>query len=63
MLALSVCLLLGPVSSASAWSNGVNGPNTYGTHDWILHKAVRAMGPRARWVRLRVALRAMDDLS
>ena len=48
-------------SPAAAWSNGVDGPNTYGTHDWILDHALDALGRRADWVCRRAALRATDD--
>jgi hypothetical protein len=46
---------------AAAWSNGVDGPNTYGTHDWILDHALDALGRRADWVCRRAALHATDD--
>jgi hypothetical protein len=46
---------------AVAWSNGVDGPDSYGTHDWILDKALEAAGDDASWVRVRVALKATDD--
>lgn len=46
---------------AGAWSNGVGGCDSYGTHDWILDQALGAVGERAGWVRTRVALRATDD--
>jgi hypothetical protein len=39
----------------------MGGCNSFGTHDWILKKAIRAVGNRASWVRVRVALRATDD--
>jgi hypothetical protein len=55
-----VVVLLG-AAPAGAWSNGVEGPNSFGTHDWILKKAIKAAGKKASWVRLRVALRATDD--
>jgi hypothetical protein len=42
-------------------SNGVDGPNTYGTHDWILDHALDGLGDRADWVCRRAALRATDD--
>lgn len=42
---LTLCLLvpLGLMnqSPVRAWSNGSSGPNSYGTHDWILDQAVR----------------------
>jgi hypothetical protein len=46
---------------AAAWSNGVDGQNTYGTHDWILDHALDALGRRADWVCRRAALHATDD--
>ena len=46
---------------AFAWANGTGGCNSYGTHDWILNKAMKAVGDDASWVRVRVALRATDD--
>ncbi len=54
-------LMLGAAGPAHAWSNGRDGPNSYGTHDWILDKALEAAGDQASWVRVRVALRATDD--
>jgi hypothetical protein len=39
----------------------MNGPNWFGTHDWILKKAIRAVGNEALWVRVRVAFRATDE--
>jgi hypothetical protein len=60
-VALVTVALLGAPTSALAWSNGVDGPNTFGTHDWILRKAINASGRKARWVHVRVALRATDD--
>ena len=50
-----------PPAPASAWSNGTEGCNSYGTHDWILDQALQAVGEQAAWVRTRVALRATDD--
>jgi hypothetical protein len=46
---------------AAAWSNGGEGANGYGTHDWILDHALDALGRRADWVCRRAALRATDD--
>ncbi len=51
-IALAVCLLALPVgllnnpTEVRAWSNGVSGPNGYGTHDWILDKAIRTLKRR-----------------
>jgi hypothetical protein len=47
--------------SAHAWSNGVDGYDRFGTHDWILREAVRALGDDAGWVCVGIALRATDD--
>ena len=48
-------------ATALAWSNGVDGPDGYGTHDWILDQALGALGDRVDWVCPKVALRATDD--
>ena len=62
MAGLCALLLVGNVApSAHAWSNGVNGCNSYGTHDWVLDQALQQVGEQAAWVRTRVALRATDD--
>jgi len=50
-----------PSTEALAWSNGVHGPNTFGTHDLILREALRIAHQRANWVCVRVAMRATDD--
>lgn len=54
-------VLLAQAAPALAWSNGVDGPNSYGTHDWILDKAIHALGSQADWICVRRALRATDD--
>jgi hypothetical protein len=46
---------------AQAWSNGVNGPDTFGTHDWVLRAALGKVGDEVPWVCVRAALRATDD--
>jgi hypothetical protein len=46
---------------AMGWANGTGGCNSFGTHDWILKKAIGAAEADANWVRTRVALRATDD--
>jgi hypothetical protein len=64
-LAIAGGLLVGTLALdggvARAWANGVDGPDAYGTHDWILDRALRALGDRADWVCSGVALRATDD--
>ena len=54
-------MVLSTSAPALAWSNGTEGCNSYGTHDWILDQALQAVGERAEWVNTRVALRATDD--
>ena len=70
VLALTVCLLALPAGllnkpiEVRAWSNGVSGPNGYGTHVWILDKAIKTLKKRTNktnWVKLQVALWATDD--
>lgn len=68
MLKRFIAPLLGAVlfigllpTPAHAWSNGPQGCNSYGTHDWILDQALQAVGEQADWVRTRVALSATDD--
>ena len=60
---LLVCLLaLLLPAVAQAWSNGGNGGNGFGTHDWILREATRLAAARgADWVILRVAEPKTDD--
>ena len=58
---LSGGLLLTGAGPAFGWANGSDGPNSYGTHDWILDQALQAVGEGAEWVDVRVALRATDD--
>ena len=58
--AVTLSLMCFP-NPAFAWSNGEDGCNSYGTHDWILDQALQAVGEQAEWVRTRVALRATDD--
>ena len=61
---LAFAISIGVATAASpalAWSNGVDGPDTYGTHDWILDHALDALDARADWVCRRAALRATDD--
>jgi hypothetical protein len=57
---VAVCVLV-PSQGALAWSNGANGPNTFGTHDWILREAIEASGNAGNWICRRAALRATDD--
>jgi hypothetical protein len=46
---------------AFAWSNGVQGPDRFGTHDWVLRAALAEVGDRLPWLCPRAALRATDD--
>ncbi len=61
VLVLVVIALMAPATPASAWANGPDGPDGYGTHDWILDKALESAGDDASWVRVNVALNATDD--
>lgn len=61
VLLLVAVLVVGVAAPAFGWANGPDGPDSYGTHDWILDKALRAVGEDAAWVDVRVALRATDD--
>ena len=54
-------ILAGPATPVSGWSNGSAGPNSFGTHDWILREAIEASGTRWNWICRREALRATDD--
>lgn len=58
---LSPLLINAFTAPAHAWSNGTDGCNSYGTHDWIFDQALQAVGEKADWVNTRVALRATDD--
>lgn len=67
IVVLCVVVALGsllPPVPAGAWSNGRSGPNSYGTHDWILDKPIKKLKRRGKivdWVQLDVARRATDD--
>jgi hypothetical protein len=61
ILTLISALLLGAPGFAEGWSNGRRGPDSFGTHDWVLHRAAKAISSELPWLRLRVALRATDD--
>jgi hypothetical protein len=60
-VAAGVAIGVAAAAPAMAWANGPGGPDSFGTHDWILKKAIRAAGGDASWVRVRIALRATDD--
>jgi len=61
LTALVTLAMLTVDTNAQASSNGTNGPNTFGTHDWIVREGVRLAGRHGRWVCLGTALRATDD--
>jgi hypothetical protein len=56
-----VLALVVHVPAASAWGNGSNGGNGYGTHDWVLDEAIRLAGSEGSWVHVQTALLASDD--
>ena len=61
LLVFAAATLVVPAPIASAWSNGVNGPNVFATHDWVLREAIEASGNAGNWICPREALRATDD--
>lgn len=58
---LAAALMFGAAQSAFAWGNGGNERNGYGTHDWILDRAIKAAGEKGSWVDVTTALLASDD--
>jgi hypothetical protein len=59
---LAIVVLVAFPAAAFGWSNGPGGPNTFGTHDWVLKEADRlAAKKHAGWVRLSVALPRADN--
>lgn len=58
LLIVAACMA---ANEALAWSNGPAGPDSFGTHDWVLQEAVWQAGKRGAWVRLRAALPHTDD--
>jgi hypothetical protein len=59
---IGLLLMPGSQSPARAWLNGLpQKPNSFGTHDWVLLMAVKAVKAKGRWVNLRLALQATDD--
>lgn len=64
VLALLVTLaaVIAAPGRAEAWSNGNEGPDSFGTHDWVLQEANRlAKQKKAGWLKLSVALVHTDD--
>jgi hypothetical protein len=59
--AVAGAVVLSTASPAGGWAKGREGCNSFGSHDWILKKAIRAVGSRPSWVRFRVALLGTDD--
>lgn len=60
------CLALVAVIAAQApafgWSNGPSYGAGFGTHDWVMYKAIEIAGSRdATWVNIEIALAATDD--
>ena len=56
--------LAGAITPAAAWSNGPDGGNGYGSHDWILDQSLRllsARGVSTSWVDRTVAMLATDN--
>jgi hypothetical protein len=65
MLALAAVALLGvvgPIAPAAAWSNGPSAGNGYGTHDWIIDRALTVFSGHApAWLDVETARLASDD--
>ena len=62
LVAIVSIAALAAAPPAEAWSNGPpKEADGFGTHDWFLLKAVKALGRKAKWVRLDIALQATDD--
>jgi hypothetical protein len=61
VLVIVAIVLATPAGEALAWSNGRSGPNSFGTHDWIVREGVRLADRHGGWVCLRIAMRASDD--
>ncbi len=61
VVVLVALLVFGGAVSATAWNNGGDDGNGYGSHDWILERAIRIAASDASWVNVPVALRASDD--
>jgi|GEM_PF-874900 len=57
-IAVLAALLAAPVS-AHAWSNGPDGMDSFGTHDWIFYQAL--VLSKQSWVDTQTALFATDD--
>jgi len=58
---LTALVVMSVPGVAHAWSNGVEGPDTFGTHDWVLRSALARVGDRVPWLCVRAAMRATDD--
>ena len=58
LIAWLIALFVMPVH-AFAWSNGPDGGDSFGTHDWILYQALTLARPA--WVDTQTALFATDD--
>lgn len=60
LVAVLATLLL--PAAAAAWSNGDDGGDGFGTHDWVLQEARRVAATRgAGWLVLKTALPRTDD--
>lgn len=57
----AVALASLPVGVANGWSNGVAGPDSFGTHDWVFRAGLVRVGGRVPWLCVGTALRATDD--
>ncbi len=60
VVCLATTALVATATTAFAWGNGLP-RDTYGTHDWILERAIELAGEDASWVDTTTALLATDD--
>ena len=62
LVSLSALILLLLPGAAFGWANGPDGPDSFGSHDWILQEGNRLAAQQdAAWVDLAVALPRTDD--
>lgn len=54
-------LLASSVQPALGWTNGGDGGQGFGTHDWVLARALVLAGQDGAWVNRTVAYKASDD--
>ncbi|MEW6189343.1 MAG: hypothetical protein AB1466_04435 [Actinomycetota bacterium] len=61
ILAVAFLIFLSSTGIAQAWSNGGDGGNGFGTHDWILKEALDTIPSYTSWLDYNAAQQATDD--